>query len=91
MLFSGTDSLTQNEQNIVEWVRYTDAIGPIAFDEFMKLPAQFITTVFMIRAAENLKQLIEQKRDAKDRDQRKKLDTYIREIEAIFGNESERN
>jgi len=44
-----------------------------------------------IRMAEKLAQAREQLKDLKDREQRKKLGTYIRELEAIFGNESERH
>lgn len=59
-------------------------MGYISPDDFLKLSPRLVNYTFMIRAADNLRQYKEQLMGTKDRDQRKKLEADIIELEALF-------
>lgn len=69
---------------VAEWLRFSELVGGISIDKFLKLPGRFVNAVFYIKAAEHLKQLKLELMDCKDKDQRYKLQLAIDKLETTF-------
>lgn len=78
------EDIDDETQLISEWLKYIGMVGYMDFEKYIKLPSKLINNIVALKVAESLKQNILTLQETKDKEERKKLNSNILELQAFF-------